>query len=164
MASYPDFGTTLKVDNRGDAWFRRARGPQPECCRKRTSAKRSPLRHSRRLAKRTLDRCAWVHQGTVAYNLHMTWKTALFLHTFTCTWEHSRKLLLFDSRLLGLALRLSRSCLFRCHRENLAALEGGTCAGSRALVSSMSIFPVASPHLAPVTLSFACFTAFSCGF
>ena len=27
MASHQDFGTTLKVDNPGDAWFRRARGP-----------------------------------------------------------------------------------------------------------------------------------------
>ena len=136
MASYPDFGTTLKVDHPGDACSVEHEGPQPECCRKRISAKRSPLRHSRRLAKRTLDRCAWVHQGT-----HMAWETALFFHTFTCTWEHSRKLLLFHSRLLGLALRLSRSCLFRCHREILAALEAGTCAGSRALVSSTSIFP-----------------------
>ena len=28
MASYLDFGATLKVDNPGDAWFRRARGPR----------------------------------------------------------------------------------------------------------------------------------------
>ena len=138
MASYPDFGTTLKVDNPGSACSVEHEGPQPECCRKRISARRSPLRHSRRLAMRTLDRCAWVHLGTVAYNLHMTWKLHCFTYFFTCTWEHSRKLLLFHSRLLG--LRLSRSCLFRCHREILAALEAGTCAGSRALVSSCPFF------------------------
>ena len=123
------------------------RAPQQESCRKSVSAKRSPLRHSRRLAKRNLDRCAWVHLGTKSYNFHMTWTTALFslfLHTFACTWSQSLELLLFHSRLLGLALRPSRSCLFRCHREILAALEAGTCAGSPALISSTSIFPVAS--------------------
>ena len=62
------------------------RAPQLESCRKRTSAKSSPLRHSRRLGQRTLDHCAWVHLGTVTYNIHMAGKTALFLHTFTCTW------------------------------------------------------------------------------
>ena len=33
---------------------------------------------TRSLAKRTLDRCGWVHLGTIAHNLHIVWKTALF--------------------------------------------------------------------------------------
>ena len=69
----------LRYDLEGRQSWRRLlplsmRAPQPEICRKRVSAKRSPLWHLRRLAKRTLDRCAWVHLGTFAYNLHMVWK------------------------------------------------------------------------------------------
>ena len=73
----------------------------------------------------TVDHCAWVHLGTVEKNLHMVWTTALFLHSFTFTWWHSRELLPCHSRLLGLALRLSRSFLLRGRRKIPATLEAG---------------------------------------
>ena len=34
-----------------------------------------------------------VHLGTTAYNLHMAWRTALFVLPFHLTWLHSRELL-----------------------------------------------------------------------
>ena len=133
---------------------------QPESGRQRTSATRWPLRHSRRLAKQTLDCCAWVHQGTIAYNLHIAWKTALFLDIFTCTWWHFRDLLLYHSRLLGLALCLSRSCLSMppgnpCH-------AGGWHLRRKPCVELffVSSSPVAFSHLGSVLLSLACPTAF----
>ena len=44
VVSYPDFGTTLKIDFSGDACVPSSRrAPQLESCRKRTSAKRSPV-------------------------------------------------------------------------------------------------------------------------
>ena len=46
-----------------------------------------------------------------------------------------------NSRPFGLALRLSFSCHFRCGQEILAALETGTCALSRALVSFYTFPP-----------------------
>ena len=140
MASYQDFGTTLKVDNPGDAWFRRARGPAsrrlqkedicqaftiaaftPSCQANIGSLCLGPPRHCCLQPPHDVENCTVVH-------------------TVTCTWEHYRKLLLFHSRLLGTALRLSRFCLFRCHREIIAAVEAGTCAGSRAWNFSTSPF------------------------
>ena len=58
------------------------------------------------------------------------------LHFFTFFYLHIVHFREFfcHFRLLGLALRLSRSCLFRCRREIFATLEAGTCARSRALV------------------------------
>ena len=54
----------LRCDLEGrQSWRRLGRALQPENCRKRVSAKRSKSRHSRCLAKRTLDHCAWVHLG-----------------------------------------------------------------------------------------------------
>ena len=66
------------------------------------------------------------------------WKTALFLQTSTCTWLHSRDLLLYHSRLIGLALRLPRSCLSMPPRNLCHA--GGSCAGSRPLVTFLGLF------------------------
>ena len=76
----------------------------------------------------------------------------------------SRDVLLCPSRPLGLALRLSRSYLFRCHREILAAQEAGILAVSRALASSTSIFRLTPLQLAPGISSFACFSVFFCVF
>ena len=61
------------------------RAPQPESCRKRVSVQRSPLRHSRRLAQKTLDHCAWFHLGTIAHNLHTAWKNCI---VSTCFYLH----------------------------------------------------------------------------
>ena len=52
-----------------------------------------------------------VHSGTIAHSLHMLLKPALFLLRFSLPCWHPRCLLLDVSRLLGPALRLSRSCL-----------------------------------------------------
>ena len=59
-------------------------------------------------------------------------------------------------RLLGLALRRPRSCLFRCRREILQRRWLAHCALSRALASSSSIFRVASSqsHLGCAVLLF----------
>ena len=59
------------------------------------------------------------------------------------------------SRLLGLALRRPRSCLFRCRREILPRRRLAHCALSRALASSSSIFRVASSQSHLVVL-FCC--------
>ena len=59
------------------------------------------------------------------------------------------------SRLLGLALRRPRSCLFRCRREILPRRRLAHCAVSRALASSSSIFRVASSQSHLVVL-FCC--------
>ena len=62
---------------------RQVRGPSIQNMAERGHLTRvGHMQHSRRLAKRTLDRCARVHLGTIAYNLHMAWMATLFLHTF----------------------------------------------------------------------------------
>ena len=58
-------------------------------------------------------------------------------------------------RLLGLALRRPRSCLFRCGREILPRRRLAHCALSRTLASSSSIFRVASSQSHLVVL-FCC--------
>ena len=62
------------------------------------------------------------------------------------------------SRLFGLALRSSRSCLFRCRQEILPRRR--LALAHYALASSSSIFRVASLQLAPEFLSLTFFSGF----
>ena len=84
-----------------------------------TSARLYPPWHSHHLAKRYLVHCVdstWHHCPKRPY----VSRTTLFVFPLLCLWWHPRVLLLGRSRLLGSALRLSRSCLlmppgFLCH-------------------------------------------------
>ena len=61
----------------------------------------------------TFEQCALTFLRTSAFCLCMVWRTALlsFVLPLSCVLDYIRDLLLDRSRLLGLALRLSRSCL-----------------------------------------------------
>ena len=105
---------------------------QPECCSEMVSVTRRPVRHSRLLAKWTFD--CWLPTtstecGQTALFPLRQHLTAFSLFFFPCT-----------SRTLGLALRLSRSCLELWCWESLAVQEAGTCARSRALASFSFLF------------------------
>ena len=117
VASQPDSGTIMlemlgSVEHEGSATRK---------LQKEGICTRSPSRHSRYLAMRTVDRRAWVHLAPLP--LTSTWRGKLHcfyapVHAFVAFSRIS--LLVYDSR-------LSRSCLFRCHLEILATLEAGTC-------------------------------------
>ena len=64
---------------RVSTWFRQARRPlQPASGRLVRSARLCTLRPSRRFVNRTMDHCALTSVGTIAFCLHMVWRTALF--------------------------------------------------------------------------------------
>ena len=129
----PKLGITFTVDVPCYAWFRRARGP-----RNQKVAERGYLPSVHRCGIHVvLPNEPWItvlgcHLGKIACNLHIAWKTALFLHTLL-ELGSSREFLFYHSRLFGLALRLSRSCLFLMPPGNLCH-AGGWHLRSRALV------------------------------
>ena len=59
--------------------FRQARKPLlPACGRMARSARRSTPRPSRRFAMCTIEQCALTFPGTIAFCVHLFWRTALF--------------------------------------------------------------------------------------
>ena len=101
-----EFGTALRIDNPEDAWFCQARGPAIRMSQKEDICQALPT-----LAF-TFLLPAYDGAITIAFSLHVVWRTVLFLQPFLpCTRLHPRDLLLDLSSPLGLALRLSRSCL-----------------------------------------------------
>ena len=162
MAFFSGFGTTLNVGNPGDAWFRRARGP-----RNQTVAERGYLPCDHHRGIHVILPCepwiavlgsTWDHSQEPPHCLGICTLFPLFLPALDSTLAHFSSIISVFS---------SRHCVFHAPasldaagKSFLAALKAGTCAGSRALVSLASFFRVASLHLAPLTLSFACFTTF----
>ena len=143
--STPCSSGATRVVCRESAQFRQVRTPFPLACgRLAKSARRCTPRHSRRLAKRTIEQSYVTVLGTIAFCLHTMQRAALFLPFFPCALGCFRDCLLDVSRLLGLTLRPSAP-VFRCHRDISATLEAGTCAGSRALYFSF-VFLLVSLH------------------
>ena len=125
--------TIRRKTPRGCRWFRQARKLLLTACGGMAkSARCCPPRPSRRFANRAMEQWVLHSQGTIAFCLHTLRKTVLFFSFLLLVLLFCPRGSLFDvSRLLGLALRLSRSCLL-LPPGLLDTLEAGTCAGSRA--------------------------------
>ena len=138
------------------------RDPQPESWRKRVSAKRSPLLHSRRFAKRNLDRCARVHlRHHCLQPPHGVENCTLFLQTlYLHLVAFSRPSPLpFPSSRPGTA-SVTLLMPFDGHSGNLCH-AGGWHLRRKPCVELLyvSLFPVAFSRLGSVLLSLACPTA-----
>ena len=69
---------------RESARFRQARKPLPACGRLARPARRCTPRPSRRFAMRTMEQFALAFPGTIAFSLHMLWRTACFDFLLLC--------------------------------------------------------------------------------
>ena len=111
--SLSEFGTTLRIDNPEDAWFRQARGPRNQNVAERGYLSCVDL--LRPLAKRTMEHC----DGPLRHHCHQPphdEEDCTVFTSFHLTWQRSRELLvdvvlgLVDVALDGLVKRQA-SCV-----------------------------------------------------
>ena len=143
-----EFGVTLRIDNLDVSWFRQARGHRIQIVKKVDICQASPTSASTLSLPDTL---CWFNLAPLPKMSSSCEALHCFSLPFPCLRQFSRVLLFDRSRFLGLALRLSRSCL-SMPTGNSTAMEAGTCAVSRAWIFSCSFFTVASSHFGRISL------------